>query len=129
MNLPKELKYARTHEWIKVKGESVCVGITDYAQEQLTDVIFVELPRIGRMVSQGEPVAVLESVKSVSDIYAPVSGEIVEGNKELENKPELINQEPYERGWLFKLKMKDPKELDSLLGATEYEESTKEEKI
>lgn len=128
METPKELKYAKTHEWIKVEGEMGMVGITDYAQEQLTDVVFVELPPIGKVISKGETVAVVESVKSVSDIYAPVSGEVTEVNKELENKPELINKEPYEKGWIFKLKMKNPKEIDSLLSAEEYEKSIKEEK-
>ena len=128
MEIPKELKYAKTHEWIRAEKEMGTVGITDYAQEQLTDVVFVELPPTGKVVSQGEAVAVLESVKSVSDIYAPVSGEITEVNKELENKPGLINEEPYGKGWIFKLKIKDSKELDSLLSAEEYEKSTKEEK-
>jgi len=129
MVTPKELKYAKTHEWIKVEGGIGTVGITDYAQEQLTDVVFVELPQIGKVVSKGEAVAVLESVKSVSDIYAPVSGEVTEVNKELENKPGLINKEPYGKGWIFKLRIKDSKELVSLLSAEEYEKSVKEEKI
>ncbi len=127
MKIPKELKYAKTHEWIKVEGETGTVGITDYAQEQLTDVVFVELPQIGKVVSKGEAVAVLESVKSVSDIYAPVSGEVIEVNKELENKPGLINKEPYGKGWIFKLKIKDTKELDSLLSAEGYEKSIQAE--
>lgn len=127
MEVPKELKYAKTHEWIKVEGGMGMVGITDYAQEQLTDVVFVELPPIGKAVSQEEAVAVIESVKSVSDICAPVSGEVTEVNKELENKPGLINKEPYKKGWIFKLKIKDIKELDSLLNAEEYEKSIKAE--
>lgn len=127
METPKELKYTKAHEWIKVEGEIGTAGITDYAQEQLTDVVFVELPQIGKVVSKEEAVAVVESVKSVSDIYAPVSGEVVEVNKELENKPGLINKEPYGKGWIFKLKIKDIKELDSLLSAEEYEKSIKAE--
>ena len=127
MEVPKELKYAKTHEWIKVEGGMGMVGITDYAQEQLTDVVFVELPPIGKAVSQEEAVAVIESVKSVSDICAPVSGEVTEVNKELENKPGLINKEPYKKGWIFKLKIKDIKELDSLVNAEEYEKSIKAE--
>ena len=127
METPKELKYTKAHEWIKVEGEIGTAGITDYAQEQLTDVVFVELPQIGKVVSKEETVAVVESVKSVSDIYAPVSGEVVEVNKELENKPGLINKEPYRKGWIFKLKIKNPKELDSLLSAEEYEKSIKAE--
>ncbi len=128
METPKELKYAKTHEWIRVEGKMGTVGITDYAQEQLTDVVFVELPPIGRVVSRGEAVAVVESVKSVSDIYAPVSGEVTEINKELENKPELINKEPYGKGWIFKLKIENPKEIDSLLSAEEYEKSVASER-
>ena len=123
MKTPKELRYTETHEWIKVEKGKGTVGITDYAQEQLRDVVFVELPPIGRVVSKGEAVAVVESVKSVSDIYAPVSGEVIEVNKELENKPELINKEPYGKGWIFKIKIKDLKELDSLLSAEGYEKS------
>lgn len=128
MEIPGELKYAKTHEWIKEEGEVGTVGITDYAQEQLSDVVFAELPLIGRIVSQGEAAAVVESVKSASDIYAPISGEVIEVNKELENKPGLINEQPYGNGWIFKLKMQNPKELDSLLSAEEYEKSIKEEK-
>lgn len=126
MKIPKELKYAKTHEWIKAEKEIGTVGITDYAQEQLTDVVFVELPPIGKVVSQEEAVAVVESVKSVSDIYAPVSGEVIEVNKELESRPGLINEEPYIKGWIFKIKIGNPKELDSLLSAEEYEKSIKE---
>ena len=127
MKIPKELKYAKTHEWIRAEGEMGTVGITDYAQEQLTDVVFVELPQIGQVVSKGKAVAVVESVKSVSDIYVPVSGEVTEVNKELENKPGLINEEPYGKGWIFKLKIKNLKELESLLSAEGYEKSIKEE--
>ena len=126
MEIPKELKYAKSHEWIKVEKEMGTVGITDYAQEQLTDVVFVELPQIGKVVSKGEAVAVVESVKSVSDISAPVSGEVTEVNKTLENKPGLINKEPYGKGWIFKLKIKNLKELESLLSAEGYEKSIKE---
>jgi glycine cleavage system H protein len=126
MEVPKELKYVKTHEWIKLEGEIGTIGITDYAQGHLTDVVFVELPPIGKVVSRREAVAVVESVKSVSDIYAPVSGEVIEVNKELENKPGLINKEPYKKGWIFKLKIKDIKELDSLLNAEDYEKSIKE---
>jgi len=125
METPKELKYAKTHEWIKMEGEIGTVGITDYAQEQLTDVVFVELPQMGKVVSQGEVVAVVESVKSVSDIYAPVSGEVTGVNKELENKPGLINEESYGKGWIFKIKIKNTKELDSLSSAEDYEKSIK----
>jgi glycine cleavage system H protein len=128
METPRELKYAKTHEWIKVEKKIGTVGVTDYAQEQLTDVVFVELPQVGKVVSKGEAVAVVESVKSVSDIYAPVSGEVIEVNKELENKPGLINEEPYKKGWIFKIKIGNPKELDSLLNAEEYEKTASSER-
>jgi len=125
METPKELKYTKTHEWIRIEEKIGTIGVTDYAQEQLTDVVFVELPQIGKVISKGETVAVVESVKSVSDIYTPVSGEVTEANKELENKPGLINKEPYGKGWIFKIKIKDTKELDSLLSAEDYEKSIK----
>ena len=126
MEIPREWKYAKTHEWIRVEGKMGTIGITDYAQEQLTDVVFVELPQTGKVVSKEEAVAVVESVKSVSDISAPVSGEVTEVNKTLENKPGLINKEPYGKGWIFKLKIKNLKELESLLSAKGYGKSIKE---
>ena len=122
---PKDLKYSKEHEWIKVEAGIATIGITDHAQEQLTDVVFVELPKIGKVVKQGETVAVLESVKAVSDVYSPVSGEVVEVNETLTDKPDLINQKPYGEGWIAKLKVKDVKELDSLMTTEGYEEFLK----
>jgi len=122
---PRDLKYTKEHEWIKVEGGIATMGITDHAQGQLTDVVFVELPKKGKVVKQFETVAVLESVKAVSDVYSPVSGEVVEVNESLTNKPELINQQPYGEGWITKLKVKDSKELDNLMTAEEYEEFLK----
>jgi len=119
---PQDLKYTKEHEWVKVEDDIATTGITDYAQERLTDVVFVELPKVGKVVRQGETLAVLESVKAVSDVYSPVSGEVVEVNESLIDKPELINQSPYDKGWIVKLKVKDLKELDSLMSAEEYEE-------
>lgn len=119
--IPKELKYTKEHEWIKVENGSGTVGITYYAQDQLGDVVFVELPSIGRKVSKMEAVAVVESVKAASDIYTPVSGEIIEVNEELNSSPNLINEDPYGRGWIFKIRFAEPKELDELLSAEEYE--------
>ena len=122
---PKDLKYTKEHEWIKVEGNVVIMGITDHAQEALTDVVFVELPKVGKVVKQNETVAVLESVKAVSDVYSPVSGEVVEVNETLTDKPVLINEKPYGEGWIAKLKFKDAKELDNLMTAEEYEEFLK----
>lgn len=121
--------YSRDHEWVKDNGDGTAiVGITDYAQEMLTDIVFVELPQIGKKVAQGEPVAVVESVKSVSDIYAPVSGEVIGVNSKLEDDPALINQDAFGEGWIVKLRLADSAELKSLLNAAAYEALTKEEK-
>jgi glycine cleavage system H protein len=120
MNTPKELKYASTHEWARTEGDVVTVGITDFAQDQLGDVVFVELPEVGRTVSAGESVAVVESVKTASDIYSPVSGEILEVNTVLEQAPETLNEAPYEGGWLFKVRAANPADLDGLLDADAY---------
>jgi glycine cleavage system H protein len=126
---PTDRIYSKDHEWLKDNGDGTAlVGITDYAQEMLTDIVFVELPEIGKKVAQGEVMAVVESVKSVSDVYAPASGEIVETNKVLEETPELINKDAFGEGWIAKIKLSDKEELKSLMGADEYEKLTKEEK-
>jgi glycine cleavage system H protein len=126
---PTDRIYSKDHEWLKDNGDGTAlVGITDYAQEMLTDIVFVELPAIGKKVAQGEAMAVVESVKSVSDVYAPASGEIVETNKVLEETPELINKDSFGEGWIAKIKLSDKEELKSLMGADEYEKLTKEGK-
>jgi len=122
----KDLRYSKEHEWVKVNDEIGTVGITDYAQEQLGDVVFVELPKVGKTVKQFDALAVLESVKAVSDVYSPASGEVIEVNEILEDKPELINQQPYGEGWIAKLKIKNLDELDDLMSAEEYEVFLKE---
>lgn len=122
MQTPEDLKYTSTHEWVRSDEDTVTVGITDFAQDQLGDVVFVELPEPGIKVNAQDAVAVIESVKTASDIYAPVSGEIVEVNSELEEAPERINEGPYEQGWLFKIKPAEPSDLSSLLDAAGYEE-------
>jgi glycine cleavage system H protein len=114
------LKYTKEHEWVKVEGDIAVVGISDFAQDQLTDIVFIELPEVGKKVEQGKSFCAVESVKSVSDIFAPVSGEVVEANKELENKPELVNEDPYGKGWVAKIKISDKAELDNLMSAEEY---------
>jgi len=127
-NIPSELKYATSHEWVRNEGDGiVTVGITEHAQDLLGDMVFVELPEVGETVSAGDDVAVAESVKAASDIYAPVSGEIIEVNEELEDSPELVNSDPFGDGWLFKVKLEDVSELDSLLDAEGYEASIDED--
>ncbi|HRN18601.1 MAG: glycine cleavage system protein GcvH [Trueperaceae bacterium] len=127
MNTPEELRYAPTHEYARREDETVTVGITDFAQDQLGDVVFVELPESGRRVSKGEQVAVVESVKTASDIYSPVSGVITDVNGALENTPELINDQPYTGGWLFRVEMENDAELNELLDADAYQKSALEE--
>jgi glycine cleavage system H protein len=127
MSIPAELKYAKSHEWVKPEADgTVTIGITQHAQELLGDMVFVELPQIGRNLAQREECAVVESVKAASDVYAPLSGEVVEVNSELESAPEKINQEPY-AAWLFKLKPANPAELDDLLDAKGYEQALESE--
>jgi glycine cleavage system H protein len=120
MSVPKNLRYAKTHEWVRVEGDTVVVGITDHAQHELTDIVYVELPAIGAHVEAAKECAVVESVKAASDIYAPVSGEIVAANDELTSAPELINDDPYGKGWIFKIKMSDPSEVNELLSPDDY---------
>ena len=123
---PNDRKYTKEHEWAKADGgNTITMGITDHAQELLTDVVYVELPAVGRKVKQMQPIAVVESVKSVSDIFAPVSGEVVEVNKVLEATPEMINKDAFGEGWIAKIKMDAPSELDSLMTAEGYEEHIK----
>lgn len=120
MNTPAELRYATSHEWARLEGDIATVGISDHAQAELTDVVFVELPALGRSVDVGDPTAVVESVKAASDIYAPVSGEIVEVNPLVEADPSLVNTDPYGKGWIFKLKVKDAAQVSNLLDASSY---------
>jgi len=125
---PDDRRYSKEHEWAKDNGDgTITVGITDHAQELLTDIVFVELPEMGKKVEQMEPVAVVESVKSVSDVYSPVSGEVVEVNDILEDQPELINQDAFGEGWIARIKMDDPAELDNLMDAAGYTALVEEE--
>ena len=119
-NVPADLKYAKSHEWVRVAGDLATVGITDHAQHELTDIVFVELPEIGRELTAGESCAVVESVKTASDIYSPVSGEVVEVNPAAVNDPALVNREPFGGGWFYKIKLSDPTELSSLLTPESY---------
>ncbi len=120
-NIPSDLKYTKSHEWVRVSGDTATVGITDHAQQELTDIVFVELPEIGKQFTAGEGCAVVESVKTASDIYAPVSGEILETNKAVVDNPALANTEPYAGGWFFKIKLSNPAEVNALLSAEKYQ--------
>ena len=122
MIIPDDLLYTESHEWIKREGENIRVGITDHAQSELTDVVYVELPKLERQVNTKEPIAVVESVKAASDIYAPVKGTVVEANKTLEADPGLINREPYGQGWIFVLKIENPDDLKNLKDAAAYKQ-------
>ncbi len=121
MSIPKELKYTKEHEWVRVEGDVATVGITGYAQEQLSDIVFLELSPSGTKVERMKPLGTIEAVKAVTDIYAPLSGEVIETNEEVKNSPGVINQDPYGAGWIVKLKVTDSKELDGLLSSEDYE--------
>ncbi|MBU0757015.1 MAG: glycine cleavage system protein GcvH [Nanoarchaeota archaeon] len=120
MATPTDRKYTKEHEWVKVDGDTAIVGITDHAQEALTDIVFVELPEVGKKAEAGQPFCVIESVKSVSDVFAPVTGEVTEVNSEIESSPELMNQSPYEKGWIVKIKAESVDE-SGLMSAEEYD--------
>ena len=122
MNIPENLKYTVDHEWVMIEGERAKVGITDYAQDALGDVVFVDIPELGKRVTVGETVTEVESTKSVSDIYAPLEGEIIEINQELDDSPELLNGDPYGEGWIFILKLSETTSTESLLSANDYRE-------
>ncbi len=120
MNVPTNLKYTKDHEWLRIEGDTGWIGITDYAQAELGDIVFVELPTIGSKLEQGKAFGTIEAVKAVSDLYAPVTGEVVEVNKEVQDSPEVVNKEPYERGWMLKVKLTNPSELGALLDVDAY---------
>ena len=118
--VPSDLKYTKSHEWVRVSGDTATVGITDHAQHELTDIVFVELPDVGRKVKAGDACAVVESVKTASDIYSPVSGEILEVNRLVVEDPALVNSEPHDSGWFYKIKLSSPAELNALLSPEDY---------
>ncbi|WP_026688444.1 glycine cleavage system protein GcvH [Alteribacter aurantiacus] len=127
MSLPKEFKYSEEHEWVKDEGDKVRIGITDFAQSELGDIVFVELPEVGDEVEADEPFGSVESVKTVSELYAPVSGKVVEVNEELEDSPEFVNESPYEKAWMIVVEPSDASEKDKLMTAEQYEEMIREE--
>jgi glycine cleavage system H protein len=122
MEFPAELKYSKEHEWVRLEGDVAVIGITEFAQDELGDIVYVEQPKVGDTVAQNEQFGVVESVKTVSDLYSPVSGEVVEINEDVTGTPEQINKDPFGAGWIIKVKLSDPAELDSLLTADAYKE-------
>ena len=120
MNIPDDIKYTDDHEWIKINSDLAIIGITDFAQSELGDIIFVEFPDIGECINQKDTIGTLEAVKTVADIYSPLSGEIVEINEQLESSPELINEDPYNNGWILKIKINNKDEINSLLSGNDY---------
>jgi glycine cleavage system H protein len=120
MNTPKELRYSKEHEWVRVEGDKVRIGITDFAQSELGDIVFVELPEVGTEITANEPFGSVESVKTVSELYAPISGTIVEVNESLNDNPEYVNESPYEKAWMIVIEPKDLSEVDNLLTAEQY---------
>jgi glycine cleavage system H protein len=127
MSTPKDLRYSEEHEWVKVEGEKVRIGITDFAQHELGDIVFVELPEVGTEVKADEPFGSVESVKTVSELYAPVSGKVVEINEDLNDSPEFVNESPYEKAWMIVIELTDIGEVDQLLTPEQYDEMIKED--
>src|SRR3954451_524416 len=127
MSTPKDLRYSEEHEWVKVEGEKVRVGITAFAQHELGDIVFVELPEVGDEISADQPFGSVESVKTVSELYAPVSGKVVEVNEDLSDSPEFVNESPYEKAWMIVIEPSDVSEVDNLMSAEQYAEMIKED--
>lgn len=127
MNVPKDLRYSKEHEWVRVEDGKVRVGITDFAQSELGDIVFVELPEVGTELTAGEPFGSVESVKTVSELYAPVSGKVIEVNEELEDNPEYVNESPYDQAWMIVIEPSDLAEVDNLLTPEAYEEMIRED--
>lgn len=120
MIIPEDLKYTKEHEWAKIEGDIATIGITDFAQSELSDIVYVELPAIGTMIEQMQPFGSIEAVKTVADLYAPLTGEVIEVNEELETNPGIINEDPYGLGWMIKIRITNPEEIQNLLSAEEY---------
>ncbi|MGJ3233660.1 glycine cleavage system protein GcvH [Marivirga sp.] len=122
MNIPENLKYTKDHEWVRVEGDEAYVGITDFAQRELGDIVYVEVETVDEEIEEGEVFGTVEAVKTVSDLFMPISGTVLEFNEELEDAPESVNEDPYEKGWMIKLKLSDPSEVEKLLSAEDYKE-------
>lgn len=121
MNFPEQLKYTKDHEWVKIEGDTATVGITDFAQSELGDIVFIEVETEGESLDQEEVFGSIEAVKTVSDLFMPVSGEVTEFNEDLEETPELVNEDPYEKGWIVKIKLSDPAQAEALMSAADYQ--------
>lgn len=126
MNFPDNVKYTKEHEWLRIESDVAVIGITDYAQSELGDIVFIEFPEKGKTFSQNDSVGTIEAVKTVADLYAPISGEVVEVNEKLADEPELVNKDPYEQGWMIKMKISDPSEIDALMDSAAYKEHVAE---
>jgi glycine cleavage system H protein len=124
MKIPDNIKYTKNHEWLRAEGNEAYIGITDFAQSELGDIVFIEVETVGETIKKGESFGSVEAVKTVSDVFMPVSGEILEFNKELEDSPESVNQDPYEKGWIIKIKLTNPNEVNELLSPEKYKEIT-----
>ncbi len=120
MLIPEDLKYTKEHEWAKIEGDIATIGITDFAQSELSDIVYIELPAVGEMLEQMQPFGSIEAVKTVADLYAPLSGEVIEVNEELETNPGIVNEDPYGLGWMIKIRITNPEEIQNLLSAEEY---------
>lgn len=127
MSTPKELRYSEEHEWVKTEGDKVRIGITDFAQSELGDIVFVELPEVGDEIKADEPFGSVESVKTVSELYAPITGKVVEVNEDLEDSPEFVNESPYEKAWMIIVEPSDASEIENLMTAEQYEDMIKED--
>ena len=121
-NFPSDLKYAKTHEWLKIDGDIVTIGITDFAQGELSDIVYVEITAVGKTIKRGEPIGTIEAVKAVSDLYSPISGQVIAANESLKDSPANVNKDPYGEGWMAKIKITDPSELSNLLDSAAYAE-------
>jgi glycine cleavage system H protein len=121
-NFPSDLKYAKTHEWLKIDGDIATIGITDFAQGELSDIVYVEITAVGKTIKRGEPIGTIEAVKAVSDLYSPISGQVLEANEGLKDSPASVNKDPYGAGWMAKIKISDPAELNNLLDSAAYAE-------
>jgi len=124
-NFPADLKYAKTHEWLRLEGDVATIGITDFAQGELSDIVYVEITAVGKTIKRDEPIGTIEAVKAVSDLYSPVSGQVVAANESLKDSPANVNKDPYGEGWMAKIKVSDPSELQSLLDAAAYAEQAR----
>ncbi|ADP33786.1 glycine cleavage system protein H [Bacillus atrophaeus] len=127
MSTPKDLRYSEEHEWVKVEGEKVRIGITHFAQSELGDIVFVELPEVGAEIKADEPFGSVESVKTVSELYAPINGKVVEVNEDLDDSPEFVNESPYEKAWMIVVEPSDASEIESLMTSEQYDEMTQED--